>query len=940
MKKFWLFSCLVLLAGSLAAAGCSRSSGTYVVLDLRGSLSNIRSIAVDLDMGGQKANAVFTAPVASTITLPTDAILQIQHGSGMLYVTATAKAVDQQVLGTGTGSGPVVAGETKHITVQFGGSEGDAGVFDGSDGPGGSSGDAPVDHFGPEGSGGFGGSSGGFGGSGGMGGFGGSGGMGGLGGSIGAAGSSGAGGQAQDAAPDGANGGTGGGAGGGTGMATIVSEPSSLPFGNVSLNSTSAPQTTTIRNVGSAVAPALMVKAPPPNSSFAVKTDTCSGRTLAPSDVCTVSVVFSPSSLGAASATLSVVAGSGSGTDITLTGSGLGSSTGLTLQPTEAPFNVVDVGSSGNVTFTVNNTGSSSASMLLVSNSSGPAFRITADQCSNRALAAHTSCTFVVTFAPNAVGPASGSVMVTSPGGTTPLTASLTGTGRDYVTLTVKLSGGGSGTISGNGLTCQAGICTGQYPRTDPVNPPNIVLTATPAPSSTFGGWMGGGGCAAGTTCTLALSSSTIVTAAFNTTTPMVQVGLNVFWLAGQTGTLRSADNILNCSGLCAPVSLPANTTITLSAKADSGSTFVGWTEGPCRGTTNPCTFTLASDVVVSATFGPPAYMFVTSTSVIPGKLGGLAGADTECASRALMAHLPGSYRAWLDSSAGSASSRVGNGGWVRVDGRPFARNIATLGVAGNQVVYYPPRINELGDDVGPAHVLVATGGNPGGSTIGSYCNDYNGSGSLYAGDAIAGSGTWAYTQAIANGCLTALRLYCFRTDLLPVDITPASVPGRRVFVTASAWQPSGNIAKADAFCQTDAKLAGLPNFNTFVALLATSTTSMLSRLHTGGAPWKRVDDVFAFRSPDDLVANNLLAPIDLVADGSLYGDFNFWSGAGRPESASLGDVSCQDWSNSSAMAHGLYGNANLSGGPDWFSNSSNTFTCDKTDVHLLCAEP
>jgi len=147
MKKFWLFSCLVLLAGSLAAAGCSRSSGTYVVLDLRGSLSNIRSIAVDLDMGGQKANAVFTAPVASTITLPTDAILQIQHGSGMLYVTATAKAVDQQVLGTGTGSGPVVAGETKHITVQFGGSEGDAGVFDGSDGPGGSSGDAPVDHF-------------------------------------------------------------------------------------------------------------------------------------------------------------------------------------------------------------------------------------------------------------------------------------------------------------------------------------------------------------------------------------------------------------------------------------------------------------------------------------------------------------------------------------------------------------------------------------------------------------------------------------------------------------------------------------------------------------------------------------------------------------------------------------------------------------------------
>jgi hypothetical protein len=932
MQMLRFLSCLVFLLSFFAAAGCSRSSGTYVVLDFRGNLSSIQSITVDLDLGGQKGSTVLTAPDGASFSLPIDATLQIQHGSGLLNVTATAKSAQQEVLGIGTNSDTVAAGETKHITVQFGSDGGDGGITGGIDGPRDSSGDVPPAGVGPDGSAGFGG---------GMGGFGGSGGMGGLGGSIGAAGSSGAGGQAQDAGPDGANGGTGGGAGGGTGMATIVSEPSSLPFGSVSLNSTSAPQATTIRNVGSAVAPALTVKAPPPNSSFAVKTDTCSGRTLAPSDVCTVSVVFSPSSLGAASATLSVVAGSGSRTDITLTGSGLGSSTGLTLQPTEAPFNVVDVGSSGNVTFTVNNTGSSSASMLLVSNSSGPAFRITADQCSNRALAAQTSCTFVVTFAPNAIGPASGSVMVTSPGETTPLTASLAGNGRDYVTLTVKLSGGGSGTVSGNGLTCQAGMCTGQYARTDPVNSPRVDLTAMPGASSAFGGWTNAGGCAAANTCTLVLSSSTNVTVTFNTTAPMVQVGRNVFGLAGHSGSLSSAtDSSLNCSALCAPVSYPAGSYITLSANADSGSTFVGWTEGPCNGTSPQCTFQLNSDVIVSATFGPQTYMFVTSTSVIPGKLLGLAGADAECASRALMAHLPGTYRAWLDSSAGPGSSRVGKGGWVRMDGRPFARNIATLGAAGNQVVYYPPRINEMGNDVGPAHVLVATGGNPGGSTVGSYCNDYNGGGTLSAGDAIAGSGAWAYTQTMNNGCLTSLRLYCFRTDLRPIDIIPPVSQGRRVFVTASAWTPSGNMAKADAYCQTDAKAAGLPNSNTFVALLATSTTSMVSRLHTGGAPWKRADDVLAFRSPDDLVAGNLLAPVDQVADGSLYGDFNFWSGASRPELASSGDVSCQDWSSSSAMAHSLYGNANLSGGPDWFSNSPNTFTCDKADVHLLCAEP
>jgi hypothetical protein len=925
MKMLRFLSYLMFLVGSLAGGGCSRSSGTYVVLDFRGNLSNIQSIVVDLDLNGQKASTVFAGPAGSTIMLPTDAVLQVQHGTGMLNVIATAKSAKQEVLGIANNSGPVVAGDTKHITMQFGGSLGDAGLVSGSDGPGGSSGDAPPDRAGPDGSGGIGGGTGGSGGSSDASGFGGSG---------GAAG--GVGGQAQD----GGLGGVVGGASGASGAATIVSDPSSLVFDNVSMGSASAAQTTTIRNIGNAATPALTVKTPPPNSSFAIKTDTCSGKTLAPNDVCTISVIFAPSSLGTASTTVSVIAGSVSRADIALTGTGLGSSGALTLQPTLGGFDVVDVNSTGNVTFTVNNTGSSAAPMLLVKSSSAPSFQITNDQCSNRALAANTSCTFVVTFAPMSVGSATGNVTVTSTAGATLLTAPFNGTGRDYVTLTVKLSGGGSGSVAGNGLTCQAGICTGKYARTDPANPPSVSLTATPAPSSTFGGWMGGGGCAAANTCTVALNSSTTVTVAFNTTAPMVQVGLNVFGLAGHSGTLRSADNSLNCSALCAPVSLPANTNVTLSAKADTGSTFVGWTEGPCRGTTPQCTFTLTSDIVVSATFGPQAYMFVTSTSVIPGKLAGVAGADTECASRALMANLPGSYRAWLDSSAGPASTRVGSGGWVRVDGRPFARNIATLGVSGNQVVYYPPRINELGNDVGPAHMLVATGGNPGGSTVGSYCNDYNGSGALSAGDAIAGSGTWADNQVMPNGCLTALRLYCFRTDLLPVDITPPPVPGRHVFVTASAWQPSGNIAKADAFCQTDAKAAGLPNYNTFVALLATSTASMLSRLHTGGAPWKRVDDVFAFRSPDDLVASNLLAPIDLVADGSFYSDFNFWSGASRPESASSGDVSCQDWSTSSVMAHGLYGDANLSGGPDWFVGSGNTFTCDKTDVHLLCAEP
>lgn len=933
-----------------------------MVLNFDGAVSTrapIHSIALDLDMSGQRAPIVFTAPGGGDIKFPTDAVLQIQHGSGDLTVTATATSVDGTVLGTGKGSGAVVAGQTIHIAVLFGGAAGDAGADSGTDGRTDSSGDttadAPADRAGqdaktdvenaPDGQGGNGGAGGGADGSGavdGAAGSGGAGGVGGVGGGTGGgADAGGAGGGTQDAGPDAPIGGTGG----GTGVVKIVSEPSLLPFVDQPVGSKSAPLSTIIRNLGNVPAPALAVKVPPMTSSFAIQNDLCSGKVLAPNDTCTLSVIFYPTALGPVSAVLSVTAGSVGGTDINLTGTGVVKPlAALTLQPSQGAMGVVDVGSNGNVTFTVTNTGTSASASLLVSNTGGPVFQIAGDQCSNRTLAANASCVFVVMFAPAAVGPASGSVTVASSDGSPPLTATLTGTGRDYVTLTVRLAGNGGGTVTAVGLTClQPALCTGQYPRTDPTNPPSVVLTAKPDPNSMFGGWTSAGACAAGNPCTVVLASSMTVTATFNAVpvTPLtVQIGLNAFGLAGHTGSLHSTDNILSCSGSCAPVPYPAAGTVTLNATAGPGSTFVGWTDGPCRGTSSQCTFAATSDMVVSATFGPQAYMFVTSTSVVPGKLAGLAGADAQCMNRATVAGLPGTYRAWLSSSTVAANSRVGNGGWVRVDGRPFARNIAKLGVLGNQVVYYPPRIDELGNDIGPGHVMVATGGNQDGTTFGVQCADYaSTSGDLYVGDAIAGSGYWAYNQLNPNGCSSAFRLYCFRTDLTG-DIKPAPLPGRHVFVTAAGWSPSGNITNADAFCRADATAAGLANASTFVALLATSTAWAASRLTTGGTAWKRVDDVFVFNSPSDFGASKLLAPFGLVADGSLYSNFAFWSGASGPGMVSSGDVSCQDWSTSATTAHGLYGNAILSGGPDWFSSASNTDSCDQAGVHLLCAEP
>jgi hypothetical protein len=82
----------------------------------------------------------------------------------------------------------------------------------------------------------------------------------------------------------------------------------------------------------------------------------------------------------------------------------------------------------------------------------------------------------------------------------------------DWV-LTVSLGGSGTGTVTGTGINC--GInCAFSYD-----DGSSVVLTATPASGSTFGGWTG---CdlIAGSTCTMDMTADKGVTAVFNAPPP------------------------------------------------------------------------------------------------------------------------------------------------------------------------------------------------------------------------------------------------------------------------------------------------------------------------------------------------------------------------------------------------------------------------------------
>lgn len=164
-------------------------------------------------------------------------------------------------------------------------------------------------------------------------------------------------------------------------------------------------------------------------------------------------------------------------------------------------------------------------------------------------------------------------------------------------TLTVQRIGGGSGTVTSTpagidcGATCSAVFAAGTI----------VTLTASPTTGSHSGGWIGGG-CSGAGPCVVTMSSAQTVTANFDLDTYRV-----TSWHAGTGGgTVTSAPAGINCGSACF-ADYYYGTVVTLTATADAGSTFTGWSEiVACAGTgTGTCTFTVRGNEDPTATFEP-----------------------------------------------------------------------------------------------------------------------------------------------------------------------------------------------------------------------------------------------------------------------------------------------------------------------------------------------
>ena len=180
---------------------------------------------------------------------------------------------------------------------------------------------------------------------------------------------------------------------------------------------------------------------------------------------------------------------------------------------------------------------------------------------------------------------------------------SVTATFAPSFVLTVTKTGTGTGTVtSPAGINCGS-TCSMAFPVGTKVD-----LTAAAGPNSTFIIW--GGVCTGKNTCTVTMSGNMAVSANF-----ALPVRLTVNKAGAGIGTVTSNPTGINCGSSCttAFASFTSGASVTLTATADAGSKFTGWTGG-CGNSTGTCTPSLNADNTVTATFAPPPPVAASQT--------------------------------------------------------------------------------------------------------------------------------------------------------------------------------------------------------------------------------------------------------------------------------------------------------------------------------------
>ena len=209
-----------------------------------------------------------------------------------------------------------------------------------------------------------------------------------------------------------------------SGGTTVTLTPTSLAFGNVIVDATSAGKNVTLKNTGTST---LNLSSIAVSGDFSPETSTkpC-GTTLAAGKTCVIKVSFTPKQLGALSGDITITDNaSNSPQTVTLSGTGTAPAT---LTPASATYAAQKVGTtSAAKVFTLANKQSVALTGVAISTTGD--FSVSTTTCTT-SLAAKGSCKISIVFKPAATGALTGSLQMSDSAFGSPQTSSLKGTGK------------------------------------------------------------------------------------------------------------------------------------------------------------------------------------------------------------------------------------------------------------------------------------------------------------------------------------------------------------------------------------------------------------------------------------------------------------------------------------------------------------------------------
>jgi hypothetical protein len=381
-----------------------------------------------------------------------------------------------------------------------------------------------------------------------------------------------------------------------SGQAVTLS-PTSLNFGNVVVNTTSAAKNVILTNSGSAT---LTITSIAVSGSFA-ETNTC-GSSLNAGRKCTISVTFSPTTTGAATGAVTITDNaSNSPQTVSLSGTGVQA---VTLSPATVTFSSRTVGTTSNPT-TVTLTNNMTAALTIDSVSVTGDFAQT-NTCGT-AVASKAKCTISVTFTPTVVGTRTGTLTVTDSAGNSPQTTSLRGTGSTAGLTSIAITPANPSVAAGS---TQQFTATGTFNTGETYNlTPSVTWSSTSSKVATISNAAGMQGLAsalAAGTSTIKATSGKIVGSTLLTVTtapptlvsitvdppmPSVTLGTNQQFTATGTysdGSIQTITNTVTWSSSATSVATISNAAGTpgLATSVGAGSSTITATQGSVTGST------------------------------------------------------------------------------------------------------------------------------------------------------------------------------------------------------------------------------------------------------------------------------------------------------------------------------------------------------------------